>query len=444
LARRSDAERYESAIVSRLAKGDVDGALEVLEESEIESSKVRRAAIDAFAATKRVETLASALAAAAAEAADDASLPSSSGGVPPKKASRNNRLARKLLAPRFGFEAVGRFSSRKRLELPDVEDERIAELSVAVFAAATAAASALSLGFDALFGLDPTLPDVALAALFGGFGLDAWGNEGKYVGLATAGFDRLLATDPDREAEGQAAAFMVGYLIGIPAFPFAPTAFEGLRVLDASSSRADDVLVWLAAPLAAEAQKHRKFLVADPRQPLAFLRIAEDRGVELMADSAAAPGPPADALSESLKGGFDALKSAFFGKTRPTSSSSSSPTDEDAPSRRRRRPATPPPDGDEASSEQRDDPGAPNRVDPRVRLAWAAAEANELLTRYASLYAKLAEYFRSQAATAGDCVALIEAAASSSPPGPPSSSSGPPSLLATSPSASSSSSRPTP
>ena len=67
---------------------------------------------------------------------------------------------------------------------------------MAFFAAASASVGLLA---DTILGLDPTAPDVALVTLLGAAGLDVASNEGKVSKLATAGADRLLGTDPQRE-----------------------------------------------------------------------------------------------------------------------------------------------------------------------------------------------------------------------------------------------------
>ena len=43
-------------------------------------------------------------------------------------------------------------------------------------------------------------------------------------------------------------------------------------------------------------------------------------------------------------------------------------------------------------------------------LEWAAREASNILNANAMAFSKLAAYFKSKSATAGDCVALLEAA----------------------------------
>ena len=79
-------------------------------------------------------------------------------------------------------------------------------MSVAAVTALAFGASALALGFDTIFGLDPTIPDVALLGLVSAAGLDIGANKGQVAKLATAGADRLLGADPQRDAECQATA----------------------------------------------------------------------------------------------------------------------------------------------------------------------------------------------------------------------------------------------
>lgn len=57
------------------------------------------------------------------------------------------------------------------------------------------------------------------------------------VKAAIAGFDRLLLKDNMRDADGDSAAFVVGYLLGLPCFCFRPDVTEALKlILDHRSS----------------------------------------------------------------------------------------------------------------------------------------------------------------------------------------------------------------
>ena len=69
----------------------------------------------------------------------------------------------------------------------------------------------------------------------------------------------------------------MGYLLGIPAFAFSPTAFQAIELCDEQLGDPKHALIWLAAPLAAELANHKDFRAADPRQAIAFLDVAQQK-----------------------------------------------------------------------------------------------------------------------------------------------------------------------
>jgi hypothetical protein len=144
---------------------------------------------------------------------------------------------------------------------------------------------------------------------------DLFSRESKGVKAAIAGFDRLVLRDNEREMHCDGAAFLVGYLLGLPCFPFRPDTIEALKLIrdnpesldiykqplalgkikgSVSNKQITDivkdgnpifdlpplpnnnnnneiiglgrVLVWLMAPVAAENMKYGKLVISDPRK----------------------------------------------------------------------------------------------------------------------------------------------------------------------------------
>ena len=146
-------------------------------------------------------------------------------------------------------------------------------------------------------------------------GLDLFNRESKGIKAAIAGFDRLVLRDTEREMHCDGAAFLVGYLLGLPCFPFRPDTIEALKLVRdnpesleiykqplalgkikgtvSNDKQITDivkdgnpifdlpplpnnnnneiiglgrVLVWLMAPVAAENMKYGKLVISDPRK----------------------------------------------------------------------------------------------------------------------------------------------------------------------------------
>lgn len=239
-------ERYEALALSVLTQGKVQEALELVAEEPLGlTGRVGRALID-------------------------------------EASKQRDRALMRSVCLRKQFTAYGSRPSQPpnaRFAKGEifVSDERGRELSAAIAAIGSAGTALAMSGYDAVAGLDPTAPDLALVGMAAATGLDIWKNQGQLTGFVTSGLSRLVVDDPRREAECEAAALLAGYTLGLPAFPFKPTAFEALQLLTEDAD-ADAVLAWLCAPLAAESNKHRKLVVADPRQPEAALQLAKDRG----------------------------------------------------------------------------------------------------------------------------------------------------------------------
>lgn len=111
--------------------------------------------------------------------------------------------------------------------------------------------------------------------------------KGKVTGTVVKGFNRLIQVDTERECECEAAAFYVGYTLGLPCYSFRPNALEA-AVMVAESAQPDNnldplltsngimkILVWLMAPVAMESVKHPQLIQSDPREAGGFLTRLE-------------------------------------------------------------------------------------------------------------------------------------------------------------------------
>lgn len=258
----STAERYEAVVLSVLVRGELEQALAILaEEPKGLTPRVAKGLVEQATSMRNAAAMGRAVSASrrqfrayGSEKAPD----------PSTDASRRARL----------------LASEKVVET----DARGLEIGAAVGAMSVAISALATAGIDTVAGWDPTAPDVVLAAMALLGGLDVWKNEGKLTTVVGSGMSRLATDDPRREAEAEAAAFLVGYLLGVPAFAFKPTAYEAFKLLvdvDDAGALAEPsaVLAWLAAPVAAESNTHRKLVVADPRQALSTIQLADDRGV---------------------------------------------------------------------------------------------------------------------------------------------------------------------
>ena len=229
------------------------------------------------------------------------------------------------------------------------EDDRELEI---VLASATAALVATYLALQAGSIFDQGLNNwgtlvFGIVVLLGG--VDIALTQGMSLRKAAAGLDRLVLADAEREAHADGAAFLLGYLLGLPSFCYQPDVPESLRMLqdyresmsifkqraakslampqetaDGDSSRAlayfvephvggagdtpglavGRILVWLLAPVAAEQLRYGKNIVADPRTATRLLQVLESeqglqgRGrLDIMGDlTIPEEGPDRDAL----------------------------------------------------------------------------------------------------------------------------------------------------
>jgi len=150
--------------------------------------------------------------------------------------------------------------------------------------------------------------------------LDLISRDSKGMKSAISGFDRLVLRDNDRVMHCDSAAFLVGYLLGLPCFPFKPDTVEALKLIrdhpesleiykqplaigkskgTISNKKITDIvkdtnptfdlpslpnnsndiislgrlLIWLMAPVAAENMKYGKLIVSDARKPRNLVNI---------------------------------------------------------------------------------------------------------------------------------------------------------------------------
>lgn len=111
--------------------------------------------------------------------------------------------------------------------------------------------------------------------------------KGEVTGTVVRGLNRLIQVDTERECECEAAAFFVGYTLGLPCYSFRPNALEA-AVMVAESAQPDNnldplltnngimkILVWLMAPVAMESVNHPQLIQSDPKESGGFLSRLE-------------------------------------------------------------------------------------------------------------------------------------------------------------------------
>lgn len=114
---------------------------------------------------------------------------------------------------------------------------------------------------------------------------------GVMTGSVVRGFSRLLTTDPTREALCEGSAVYAAYVLGLPCFAYRANALEAsMLVADKSnqlwsSSGILRMLIWLMAPVAAEAAKYPVCICSDPREARNFLERLEEYAVGNGADT---------------------------------------------------------------------------------------------------------------------------------------------------------------
>lgn len=72
---------------------------------------------------------------------------------------------------------------------------------------------------------------IVLLTLAAGWAFDRYARSGELSGLVGRGLSRLFSRDLQRECTVESASFLVGYLLGLPCCPFAPTVYKPLEML---------------------------------------------------------------------------------------------------------------------------------------------------------------------------------------------------------------------
>mmetsp|Transcript_23762 Transcript_23762/g.30784 ORF Transcript_23762/g.30784 Transcript_23762/m.30784 type:complete len:414 (-) Transcript_23762:278-1519(-) len=178
---------------------------------------------------------------------------------------------------------------RRSLMLEDLEpvptDDRQAETSASLVFLALLL---LDLGWQGIGSLtqnESLIPTLLFWALVGTLVYDIINGAGKISGSVAAGLNRLFLKDFEREAQCEAASFLVAYGLGLPCFCFKPNVLEALKMVQnnqgdlQSLGGVQRLLVWLMAPVAAESATHKQMIVSDPRQATAFLKLVRDKGL---------------------------------------------------------------------------------------------------------------------------------------------------------------------
>ena len=169
-------------------------------------------------------------------------------------------------------------------------------------------------------------------------GLDIALMEGQSLRKAAAGLDRLVLADAERESHSEAAAFLTGYLLGVPSFCYQPDVPEALRMLadyresmsvfkrkaardgrsppvsasdatctslayvepdvggggDTPGLALGRVLVWMLAPVAAEQLRYGQAVVSDPRNARRLLLVLDRQQGEAGGFKVAVPAEGTD------------------------------------------------------------------------------------------------------------------------------------------------------
>jgi len=169
--------------------------------------------------------------------------------------------------------------------------------------------------------------------------LDVSLTRGNSLRKAAAGLDRLVLADAERESHCEGAAFLSGYMLGLPSYCYKPDVPEALRMLmdyresmsvfkqqaaraltasrpvsesdtdmvltyfvepevggdgDSPGLALGRVLVWMLAPVAAEQLRYGKTVVSDPRNVYRLLAVLDGQRREAGVFPARVPAEGAD------------------------------------------------------------------------------------------------------------------------------------------------------
>ena len=284
----SDDQKYEALLLGAVAPGgdsrpDIDGALALVDEMAAKNvgsvgPRVLSALVDAAATRRDADVVGKVL-----------------------RLSRRSGGARRYASQKTALTLPPSDATlfKRALEgAPDVPaDDRAAEISAALAAGGVVVLPALFVFASGPLGFDALPEELWLVLATALAGLDVTQNGGAVTSKVGDGFDRLLSSDPRRDAECEAASFATAYWLGLPCFPFSPSALEAADLLedgDADEGTVHALLVWLLSGVAAERRKHRKLVSSDPRQANAFLALLRSRGL-------ASPGDDGDRVRWALK-----------------------------------------------------------------------------------------------------------------------------------------------
>lgn len=151
------------------------------------------------------------------------------------RVAKGNGVCRAFATPQLRLPGKPSSSELNSLS-PTPTDGRASEVAAATaFSAATALlllAELLDL-FDFLIPgeISAPPPGFVLFALAAGWAFDRYARAGETFGLIGRGLTRLFSRDLQRECAVESASFLLGYLLGLPCCPFAPTVFKPLDML---------------------------------------------------------------------------------------------------------------------------------------------------------------------------------------------------------------------
>lgn len=131
-----------------------------------------------------------------------------------------------LTAPVTSATAAASYS---KVEIP--YDDREKEV---LLASVTAALAAALVGLQAWGFLQPDAQvwgNLYSLLLLGVISLDIFLRKGVDLRIAAAGIERLVLADDERQYHCDGAAFLAGYLLGLPCFCFRPDVLEALKLL---------------------------------------------------------------------------------------------------------------------------------------------------------------------------------------------------------------------
>ena len=124
---------------------------------------------------------------------------------------------------------------------------------------------------------------VVLSSVFG-IGLNVYFRGGKEIRLAALGLERLTLRDAQRESHCDGAAFLAGYVLGLPCFCFRPDFVEALRLVRDSPQTLDVYKQPLAQPLSSVGSSSQSSLLKNA--------IESFQGKKLMSGSYTIPPLP--------------------------------------------------------------------------------------------------------------------------------------------------------